>query len=399
MKKKEITDFKGFKDKTVLVRVDFNVPIINNEIKSDKRIKAALPTINYLLERNAKVVLFSHLGRIKSEEDKKTGSLAIVADYLKKLINYEVKFVAQTRGKELEDAINNSPQSSIIFVENTRFEDVENGKIVNKESKNDHELGKYWASLGDIFINDAFGTAHRMHASNVGIASHIEISAMGFLVKKEMEFLSEAIENPKRPFIALLGGGKVSDKLNVIKSLLEKADKVVIGTAMCYTFYLAMGKKIGNSMAEPSKVEMVKELMEKYKDKLIIAKDSVASPKFEDIKGEIVEEIPNGMIGMDIGPKTIKEVKEILKDAKTVIWNGPFGVTEFKNYEHGSYEIAKTLANMKEATTIIGGGDSASMVENAGLSSKFSYISTGGGASMALLEGKVLPGIKVIQNK
>lgn len=393
--KKKITDLKNLENKKVIVRVDFNVPVINGEITDDNRIREALPTINYLLEHRAKVILLSHLGRIKTESDKKDKSLRVVFQRLKELVDCEVHFIPFTRGEKVEDSISNMKNGEIVMLENTRFEDLNN----NAESKNDVNLGKYWASLGDVFVNDAFGTAHRTHASNVGIASYIKESAIGFLIEKEIKFLGIAINNPKRPFIALLGGAKVSDKINIIESLLQKADKVIIGTAMCYTFLLAMGKNVGTSLVEPEKVNLAKSLLAKYKDKLVIAVDFVISSEYKDIKGEIVDEIPNGMMGLDIGPKTINLVKKELEGAKTVIWNGPFGVTEFENYKHGSEEIAKSLVSLKEATVIIGGGDSAAMAIRMGLKNKISHISTGGGASMEFLEGKELPGISVIQER
>ncbi len=399
MNKKTIKDLKNLKNKVVLLRVDFNVPLVDGVVQSSARIEAALPTINYLIEQEAKIVIFSHLGRIKSEEDKRSKSMSFVAKKLKEFVNTKVIFVPETRGEMLENSIKELNNKEILVFENTRFEDFVNGQEVKKESKNDLDLGKYWASLGDVFVNDAFGTAHRSHASNVGIAKNIKESAVGFLIEKEVKFLHDAIQNPKRPMISLLGGAKVSDKINVIESLAKKSDKVIIGTAMCYTFHLAMDKKIGNSLAEPEKVNLAKELMEKYGDKLIIAEDSVVAPEFKDVKGKKVDEVPDGMIGMDIGPKSLKKIKKELKDAKTVIWNGPFGVSEFDNFKHGSEKIANILVSLKDATTIIGGGDSAAMAIKMGLEDKFTHISTGGGASMEFLEGKVLPGIDVIDNK
>ena len=399
MNKKTLKDLSNLEGKVVLTRVDFNVPIKDGIITDINRIKAALPTIKYLIDNNAKVVLFTHLGRIASEEDKLSKTVKPVAEKLSELINMEVKFVPQTRGAELESTIANMSNGSIVMFENTRFEDVVNGEVVKNESKNNPELGKYWASLGDVFVNDAFGTAHRAHASNVGIATYIAESAIGFLIEKEVEFLFSAVENPRRPFVALLGGAKVSDKINVIEALAKKADKVIIGTAMCYTFHLAQGKKIGNSLAEPEKVELAKELLEKYGDKLIIASDSNCATEFADIPGEIHDEVPDGMIGMDAGPKTIAIVKDALKDAKTVVWNGPFGVSEFEHFKDATQAIAETMGSLTDATTIIGGGDSAAAVIKMNLADKFSHVSTGGGASMEFLEGKVLPGIDAIQDK
>lgn len=391
--KKTIKNIENFKGQKVLIRVDFNVPIENNEVTSDVRINAALPTINYVIEKGGKAILFSHLGRVKTEEDK-SKTLKPVAKKLEELINKKVIFSDFTKGAELEEKINLMEDGEILLVENTRFEDLDN----NSESNNNPELGKYWASLGDIFVNDAFGTSHRSHASNVGIATNIKESVVGLLVEKELKFLGEAINEPKRPFIALLGGAKVSDKIEIIKSLLEKADKVIIGPAMVYTFDLVRGKSIGNSLSEPDKTSLAKELMEQYPDKLILSEDSVYTEEYKDVEGQVGDEVPEGMIGMDSGPKTTQIVKEALEGAKTIIWNGPFGVTEFENYKKGSEEIAKAIVSIPDATTIVGGGDSAAMAFKLGLEDKFTHISTGGGAAMKFLEGKELPGIAIIKN-
>ena len=399
MNKKNLSDLSNLEGKVVLTRVDFNVPIKKGVITDTNRISAAIPTIKHLLEKNAKVVLFTHLGRITSEEDKKELTVKPIAKKLTELSGWKVKFIPHTRGEELEKAIKDMKNGTIVMFENTRFEDFVDGSKVKNESNNDSKLGKYWASLGDIFVNDAFGTAHRAHASNVGIASKIKESALGLLIEKEVKFLKTAVENPERPFIALLGGAKVSDKINVIEALAKKADKVIIGTAMCYTFHLAQGKNIGDSLAEPDNVKLAKKLLKKYKNKLIIAEDSNCASKFEDVPGKVFDEVPDGMIGMDAGPKTIARVKEELKGAKTVVWNGPFGVSEFKNYKQATEAIAKTMVGLKGATTIIGGGDSAAAAIKMGLADKFTHVSTGGGASMEFLEGKVLPGIAAIQKK
>lgn len=400
MNKKTINNLKNIEGKKILVRVDFNVPLKNGVVSDSNRIKAALPTINYLKKNNAKIILLSHLGRISSEEDKLNNSLKPVSVELEKISGHKIIFVDQTRGDKVENTISEMKKGDIVMLENTRYEDFVSGKEVKNESKNNDELGKYWASLGDIFVNDAFGTAHRAHASNVGISSNSKESAIGFLIEKEVKYLHDSIENGERPMVALLGGAKVSDKINVIESLAKKADKVIIGTAMCYTFHLAKNKKIGNSLAEPDKIDLAKNLLEKYKDKLIIAEDSVASPEFKDVEGKIVDEIPDGMIGMDIGPKTIERIKKELSSAKTVIWNGPFGVTEMSNFANGSKQIANSLVRIFEngGTTIIGGGDSAAMAIEMGLEDKFTHISTGGGASMEFLEGKILPGIESIDD-
>ncbi len=399
MNKKTLQDLSNLEGKVVLTRVDFNVPVKEGVVTDVNRISAAMPTIKHLLDNNAKVVLFTHLGRVASEEDKASKSVKVVAEKLAELSGWNVKFVPTTRGAELEEAIANMENGTIVMFENTRFEDVVNGEVVKNESKNNAELGAYWASLGDVFVNDAFGTAHRAHASNVGIASNIAESAIGYLIEKEVKFLHGAVANPERPFVALLGGAKVSDKINVIEALAEKADKVIIGTAMCYTFHLAMGKQVGNSLCEPEKVDLAKELMAKYGDKLVIAEDSNCAPEFADVPGVASDEVPEGMMGMDAGPKTIERVKAELQGAKTVVWNGPFGVSEFDNFKHATQAIAETMVELDGATTIIGGGDSAAAAIKLGLADKFTHVSTGGGASMEFLEGKVLPGIDAIQEK
>lgn len=398
MAKLTIRDIE-LKDKKVLIRVDFNVPIHDGKITDDNRIKAALPTIKYVLENDGKAILFSHLGRIKSEEDKKKNSLEIVSKRLSELLEKDVTFINQTRGKKLEDAINNLKSGEVLMFENTRFEDLD-GK---KESKNDSELGKYWASLGDVFVNDAFGTAHREHASNVGIASNIETTVAGFLLEKEIEFIGGTLENPQRPFVAILGGAKVSDKISVIENLLKVADKVLIGGGMSFTFYKAMGYDVGTSLLEEDKVELAKSLLEKGKDKIVLGTDVATAKEFNNDSEKSfhnVDSIPSDEMGLDIGPKSVALFKEILKDAKTVVWNGPMGVFEFENFAIGTNEVAKALVEIKDtATTIIGGGDSAAAVIQMGLADGISHISTGGGASLEYLEGKVLPGIKAVKDK
>lgn len=399
MNKRTLNDLKNIEGKIVLTRVDFNVPFKEGQISDVNRIKASLPTIKYLIDNKAKVVLFTHLGRISTEEDKVSNSVKLVSEKLEELSGMSVKFVPFTRGEVLEKEISLMENGTILMFENTRFEDVKNGELIKLESKNDSNLGKYWASLGDIFINDAFGTSHRTHASNVGIASNIKESAIGFLVEKEVKFLHDAITNPQRPFVALLGGAKISDKINVIESLLNKADKVIIGTAMSYTFNLAKGMKIGASLVETSKMELAKDLMEKYKDKLIIVTDSVCVDEFVDKPGETFLNIPDGLMGMDIGPESIELVKRELKGAKTVLWNGPFGVAEFKNFEKGTRAVAEAIISLEDATTIIGGGDSAAAAIKFGMQDKFTHISTGGGSSVEFIEGKELPGISSVQDK
>ncbi|MCT2160069.1 phosphoglycerate kinase [Granulicatella adiacens] len=396
MAKKIVTDLQ-VEGKKVLVRVDFNVPLKDGVITDDNRIVQALPTIKYLVDHNAKVILFSHLGKVKSEEDKAKLSLRPVAERLSVLLEKPVTFVPETRGEKLEAAINALNEGDVLLFENTRFEDLD-GK---KESKNDPELGKYWASLGDLFVNDAFGTAHRAHASNVGIASQLE-SAAGFLMEKEIKFIGGAVDNPERPFVAILGGAKVSDKIGVINSLLDKADKVLIGGGMAYTFFKAMGREVGLSLLELDRVELAKEIMEKAGDKLVLPIDNVVAKEFSnDAVATIVasDAIPADQEGLDIGPKTVELFASYLKDAKTVVWNGPMGVFELPNFAKGTIGVCEAIANLEGATTIIGGGDSAAAAISLGYADKFTHISTGGGASLEYLEGKELPGVAAISDK
>ncbi|CAM2883707.1 MULTISPECIES: phosphoglycerate kinase [Dellaglioa] len=384
-------------DKKVLIRVDFNVPIKNGVIGNDNRIVAALPTIKYVTENGGKAILLSHLGRIKTEDDKKDLSLRPIAERLSNLLNKPVTFVPATRGPQLEDAIAAMKDGDVLVMENTRFEDLD-GK---KESKNDPELGKYWASLGDLFVNDAFGTAHRAHASNVGISSNMEQAAAGFLMEKEIKFLGEAVDEPKRPFVAILGGAKVSDKIGVISHLLKKADKVIVGGGMTYTFYAAKGMKIGSSLVETDKIDLAKQIIEEAGDKLVLPVDSIIAEKFDnDVEHKTVDgDIPDGYMALDIGPKSVAEFKDVLKDAKTVVWNGPMGVFEMSNYANGTLEIGKFLGTLSDATTIVGGGDSTAAVQQLGVADQLTHISTGGGASLEYLEGKTLPGIAAITTK
>lgn len=395
MVKKVVTDL-DLKGKKVLVRADFNVPMKDGAITNDNRIQAALPTIQYVIEQGGKVILFSHLGKVKTEEDKEGKSLRPIAERLSELLKKDVTFVPETRGEKLENAIDQLNSGDVLVFENTRFEDVD-GK---KESKNDPELGKYWASLGDVFVNDAFGTAHRAHASNVGVASNLETAA-GFLMDKEIKFIGGAVDEPKRPFVAILGGAKVSDKIGVIENLLSKADKVLIGGGMTYTFYAAKGIEIGKSLVEEDKIELAKSLIEKGGDKLILPIDSITSPEFSnDTPTEIHEgAVPADQMGLDIGPKTTALFTKELQGAKTVVWNGPMGVFEMSNFAQGTVGVCEAIANLTEATTIIGGGDSAAAAMQLGFADQFTHISTGGGASLEYLEGKELPGVASISDK
>ncbi len=396
MAKKVVTDL-DLKNKKVLVRVDFNVPMKDGKITNDNRIVAALPTIEYILEQNGKAILFSHLGKVKTEEDKEGKSLRPVAARLSELLGKEVKFVPTTRGPELEKAVDELKDGEVLLFENTRFEDID-GK---KESKNDPELGKYWASLGDVFVNDAFGTAHRAHASNVGIASNLE-SAAGFLMEKEIKFIGGVGDNPARPLVAILGGAKVSDKIGVIENLLTKADKVLVGGGMTFTFMAAQGQEIGKSLLEADKVELAKGLLEKAGDKLVLPVDAVVSKEFSNdapFHTVSADSIPADEMGLDIGQATIDLFTKELQGAKTVVWNGPMGVFELSNFAKGTIGVCEAIANLTDATTIIGGGDSAAAAMDLGFADKFTHISTGGGASLEYLEGKELPGVASISDK
>lgn len=389
---KTIRDFKLF-NKRVIIRVDFNVPIKNGVILDDNRIVMSLDTINYAIKNGAKVILLSHLGRVKSEEDKKNNSLRIVVDRLSKLLNHSILFSCETRGSKLESMINNMKNGDVLLIENTRFEDL-NGKL---ESGNDPELGTYWASLGDIFINDAFGTAHRVHASNVGIASNIP-SGIGFLMEKELSVLNEVLNNPKKPYAVILGGAKVNDKIGVINNLVKKADFILIGGGMCYTFLHALGYNIGKSLLDSESIEYCKDLLNNYKDKIILPVDNIVSSGIEDKDLSLVSvsDIPSDKMGLDIGDKTIELFENVLNKCKMIVWNGTLGYSEIKEYENGTKSILEYLSKC-ESDTIICGGDTASAAINFGYRDKFTHISTGGGASLELLEGKKLPALEVIE--
>ncbi len=393
--KKTIRDF-DLNEKKVIIRVDFNVPIKGDVITDDNRVRESLETINYAVSNNAKVILMSHLGRVKTEADKETNTLEPVALRLSELLDKEVIFVDETRGDILEEEVNNLKAGEVLLVENTRFEDIDG----NKESGNDPELGKYWASLGDIYINDAFGTAHRAHASNVGIATNLP-NGIGFLIEKELNNLEKAITNPERPFTVILGGSKVSDKIGVIENLVKVADHILIGGGMAFTFLKASGLPIGASLLDAENLDFCKKMLDEHEDKLILPTDVVCSTSItEGSKSRecFINDIKENEIGLDIGHGSIKLFKEILTTSKTVVWNGPVGMFEQEAYANGTKELCEVLSQI-DATTIIGGGDTASAAINFGYKEKFSHISTGGGASLELLEGKVLPGIDIIDEK
>ena len=393
--KKTIKDF-DLKDKTVIIRCDFNVPMKDGEIADDNRIKASLETIEYAIDHGAKLVLMSHLGRIKSEEDKKKNSLEAVALRLSEYLNREVIFCEETHGDLLKDTVKELKAGEVLLMENTRFEDLD-GK---KESGNDSELGVFWASLGDIFINDAFGTAHRAHASNVGIASHLP-SGVGFLIEKELNVMLEAIKNPKRPLTVILGGSKVSDKIGVIENLVNVADHILIGGGMAFTFLKASGLNIGKSLLDEEHLDFCKEMLEKHSDKLVLPIDCVVATEVsENVNSRtcFINEIGEDELGLDIGHGTVKLFKQYLDDSKTVIWNGPVGVFEMDKFATGTKDLCEII-NRENLISIIGGGDTAAAIIKFGYKDKMTHISTGGGASLELLEGKELPGIKCIDEK
>lgn len=395
MDKKTIRDI-DVNGKKVLVRCDFNVPIDEQgKITDNTRIIGALDTIKYLIENNAKVILCSHLGRPKGKVVPEF-SLAPVAKELARLLGKEVKLANDIIGESAKSLTQNMQPGEVVLLENVRFD--------SREEANDEEFSKQLASLAQLYVNDAFGTAHRAHSSTTGVASFLP-AVSGFLIEKEINFLGDALENPQRPFVAILGGKKVSDKIGVIDALLEKVNTLMIGGAMAFTFYKAMGYNIGNSLCEDDKLELARELIEKAKQKgvkFMIPVDTKMGKEFDKNTESMIAkytEIPDGWIGLDIGPETIKQYQEELKNAKTIIWNGPLGLFEFEQFANGTNEIAKTLSELNDAITIIGGGDSAAAVEIAGLADKMTHISTGGGASLEFIEGKKLPGIECLQNK
>lgn len=393
--KKTIRDY-DLSGKKVIIRVDFNVPIKDGEITDDNRIKASLETINYAISNNAKVILMSHLGRIKTEEDKIKNTLEPVALRLSELLDKEIIFVDETRGKILEDAISELKPGEILLMENTRFEDL-NDKA---ESSNSEELGKYWASLGDIYINDAFGTSHRSHASNVGIASNLP-NGIGFLIEKEIKEIEQTIKNPQRPFTVILGGSKVKDKIGVIENLVNIADYILIGGAMAYTFLKASGIEIGSSLLDEESIDFCKNILKKYSDKIILPIDSVNALEISDEvtpRECFINEIKENEIGLDIGYNTVKLFKQYLQKSKTIIWNGPLGYFEIEAFSNGTKKICEVLKDI-DAKKIVGGGDTGAAIIEFGYKDSVSFISTGGGASLEMLEGKKLPGIEIIEDK
>ena len=393
--KKTIKDY-NLSGKKVIIRCDFNVPIENGSIKDESRLKASLRTIRYARKNNAKVILMSHLGRVKTEEDKQKYTLKPVAERLSVLLRKKVTFVNQTRGKELEEAISKMKNKDVLLIENTRFEDLD-GK---KESNNDKDLGKYWASLGDIFINDAFGTIHRSHASNLGIASNLP-SGLGFLTKDEIKKLTKLTDKPKKPYTIILGGAKVSDKIGVISNLINRADYILIGGGMAFTFLKAAGFNIGSSICEKEKISYCREILDKYPDKLILPIDIITATEMkENVKTHerFINEIEEDEIGLDIGPKTLEVFKQYLDDCKTIFWNGPMGCFEIQEFENGTKKLLDIITNTK-AYTVVGGGDTARAAVTFNYQDKISHVSTGGGASLAFLEGTKLPALNIIDEK
>lgn len=396
LNKKTVNDI-DVKGKRVLVRCDFNVPVIDGKITDDNRITAALPTIKKIVSDGGKVILCSHMGKPKGEV-KKELSLAPVAKRLSELLGKEVVFAADENvvGENAKKAVAEMKDGDVILLENTRFR--------KEETKNEDNFSQELASLADIFVNDAFGTSHRAHCSTVGVTKYIPVSAVGYLMEKEIEYLGNAVNNPVRPFAAILGGAKVADKINVINNLLEKVDILIIGGGMAYTFIKAQGYSVGNSLLDAERIDYAKEMMAKAKEKgvkLLLPVDTVIVKEFKndtEFKTVPVSEIPDGWEGVDIGEKTRELFADALKNAKTVVWNGPMGVFEFENFAKGTNAVAKALADL-DATTIIGGGDSAAAVNQLGYGDKMSHISTGGGASLEFLEGKELPGVAAVNDK
>lgn len=393
--KKTIKDY-NLNGKKVIIRCDFNVPIENGIIKDETRLKKSLRTIRYARKNNAKVILMSHLGRINKEEDKQKYTLKPVAERLSKLLRKKVTFIDQTRGEKLENAINNMKDKDVILIENTRFEDLDE----KKESSNDKTLGKYWANLGDIFINDAFGTIHRAHASNLGIASNLP-NGLGFLVENEIKKLTKLIDKPKKPYTIILGGSKVEDKIGVISNLITKADYLLIGGGMAFTFLKAAGFNIGSSLCEREKLSYCKDLLNKYEEKIVLPIDIITAKEINEnakTTERFLGEIEEDEIGLDIGPKTTEVFKQYLDDCKTIFWNGPLGYFELKPFQNGTKTILDIITKTK-AYTVVGGGDTIRAATDFNYQDKISHISTGGGASLAFLEEKPLPALDVIDEK
>ena len=401
LNKKSVDDI-NVKGKRVLCRCDFNVPLKDGKITDENRLVAALPTIKKLIADGGKIILCSHLGKVKTDEDKLTKTLAPVAVRLSELLGQEVKFVANENvvGPNVVEAVNAMNDGDVILLENTRFR--------KEETKNGEEFSKDLASIADVFVNDAFGTAHRAHCSNVGVTQYVDTAVVGYLMQKEIDFLGNAVENPVRPFVAILGGAKVADKLNVISNLLEKCDTLIIGGGMAYTFLKAQGKEVGLSLVDDSKIDYCKEMIEKAEKlgkKLLLPVDTVVAAGFPDpidgpieVKTVSSDAIPADMEGLDIGEKTRALFADAAKTAKTVVWNGPMGVFENPTLAAGTIAVAQALAET-DATTIIGGGDSAAACNQLGFGDKMSHISTGGGASLEFLEGKELPGVAAANDK
>lgn len=380
-------------NKRVIIRCDFNVPIKEGKIVDDTRIVEAIPTIKYCLDNNCKVILMSHLGRVKEEADLEKNNLAPVADRLSELLEKDILFSEKTRGEELEELVKSLESGDVLLIQNTRYEDLD-GK---KESGNDPELGAYWASLGEVFINDAFGTAHRAHASNVGIASHLP-SAAGFLIEKEINALS-VLDNPEHPFVVILGGAKVSDKIGVIENLVTKADKILIGGGMAFTFLKAKGLEIGKSLLDEESIDFCTKVLKDYSDKLVLPVDCAVTDEYtndEEYRVKSVETLSSDEMGLDIGPETLKLFEESLKGSAIVVWNGPLGVYEFEKYKKNTDELLKYIVE-NDIKTILGGGDIVAAAANAGYKDKVYHASTGGGASLEYLEGKKLPGIEAVK--
>lgn len=383
----------NIENKRVIIRCDFNVPIKDKKIVDDTRIRGALETIKYCQEKNCKIILLSHLGRVKEERDLEKNDLAPVAQRLAELLNQDILFSEKTRGEELEAIVDSLEPKDILLVQNTRYEDLAD----KKESKNDPELGAYWASLGEVFINDAFGTIHRAHASNVGIANNLE-SAVGFLIEKELNALS-ILEKPDHPFVVILGGAKVADKIGVIENLVTKADKILIGGGMAFTFLKAKGYEIGKSLLDEESLDFCKNILEKYGEKIILPKDFAVTNEYtndEEYRLKNIESIAGNEMGLDIGPKTREEFENILKDAAIVMWNGPLGVYELEKYKKNTDELLKYVVE-NHIKTILGGGDIVAAATSAGYKDKVYHASTGGGATLEYLEGKKLPGLEAIK--